>query len=137
MDLYTKLLEQLKAIPLKTKFLADIGLKNSYTGFRYFVNGRNKLPSKKFMEVYSEKLGYDFRFIPVKKDSETEQLIKDLEDRFLEDSAEYLKKYSNDKKRVYATKEFGNESVLNDAISSFEEDLKNSTKKIDISDLFN
>ncbi len=136
MSFLKKLKESFEKIPTKTRFLKDLGLGNCYTGFTYFVQGRKDKPSPKLMKLITEELGYDFIQVPIKREGEHQQLKEKLENDFIDDLNEYLKKYEKDEGRFYL-KNYGHESSAASAIEAFNaEDILNPSKKIDVTDLF-
>jgi hypothetical protein len=136
-DFFKKLKETLEEIPTKTRFLKDLGLNNSYTGFRYFMQDRKEEPSTKFMELLCEKVGYEYVLMPVKNIEEHQKIKEKLHSEFQSDLDEYLKKYEGDQARLY-TKNFGQESSISKAVAAFEseEELLDPDKQIDVSELF-
>jgi len=137
-DFFKNLKEIFEKIPTKTRFLKDLGLNNSYTGFRYFMQDRKPEPSSKFMKSLCAEVGYEYLLIPVKDTEEHQKLKKKLQEDFEEDLKEYLTKYDGDTARLYA-KNFGQESSISNAIEAFQEEdelLLDPSKKIDVSDLF-
>lgn len=136
-EFFGKLKETFEKIPTKTRFLKDLGLTNSYVGFRYFMHGRKEEPSQKFMELVSNELEYDYMPVPVKRTEEHQALKKQLEDDYIKDMEEYLKKYNGDKARVYV-KNFGQESSTINAIEAFalEQEMLDKDQIIDVVDIF-
>ena len=133
---FTKLKIVFEKIPIKARFLKDLGFNISYSGFRYFMQGRKPVPSKKLMENLCDNIGYELIVIPIKKaDEEASEMKKSLEDTFFADLDAYLKKYENDPARVYS-KDFGGESSVAKAIEAFENEEFDPNEKIDVSDLF-
>jgi hypothetical protein len=123
-------------IPIKARFLKDLGFNISYSGFRYFMQGRKPTPSKKLMESMCDKMGYELVVIPIKKDTEQQQIKESLEDKFFVDLDDYLKKYEDDPARTYS-KEFGKESSVAKALEAFSTEAAfDPNEKIDVSDLF-
>ncbi len=123
-------------IPAKTNFLKDLGFGGSYIGFRYFLQGHNEKPSDTFMKGLSDKLGYDYVSIPIKRDGSNQELIDLVEDEFTNDVKIYLSRFKNDPARTYSSnlnKEKSLSETLNDA---FEEDIFHSKTQIDLSDIF-
>jgi hypothetical protein len=128
--------EVFNQIPVKTRFLKDLGLGNCYTGFTYFVQGRKDYPAPKLMKLLTEKTGYEYILIPVKKTEEHHKLKDKLEEDFLEDVKKYLEEYKKDKGRFYL-KNYGNESVTASAIEAFGDTITNDDgTELDINDLF-
>jgi len=134
---FTKLKIVFDKIPIKARFLKDLGFNISYSGFRYFMQGRKQVPSKKLMENLCDNIGYELIVIPIKKnDIKAEEIKSSLESTFFSDLDSYLKKYEKDPARVYA-KDFGKESSVANAIKAFSmEDTFDPNEKIDVSDLF-
>ena len=133
---FTKLKIVFEKIPIKARFLKDLGFNISYSGFRYFMQGRKPTPSKKLMENICDNIGYELVVIPVKIDEESQKLKDKLEEEFFVDLDEYLKKYENDPSRVYS-KDFGGESSVAKALEAFSDEVDfDPNKKIDISDIF-
>jgi len=132
---FTKLKVVFEKIPIKAKFLKDLGFNISYSGFRYFMQGRKQTPSKKLMESICNNIGYELIVIPVKLDEENQKLKDKMENTFFMDLDEYLKKYENDPVRVYS-KDFGGESSVAKALEAFKEEDFDPNEKIDVSDLF-
>jgi hypothetical protein len=131
-----KLKEIFDKIPIKTKFLKDLGFNNSYSGFRYFMQDRKESPSKKLMDDLCQRMGYEYVMIPVKMNEDTIKKKEELENQFFTDLEEYLKQYEGDPTRVYV-KHFGNESTVASAIEAFSlDEAIDEDKKIDVSDLF-
>jgi len=97
---HTKLKEKLGQIPNKTNFMKDIGLKPSYLGIRYFLAGKQEKIGSKGLEKILEKMGYELKLVPVKKDSEAKAKAEELQNIFFEDLDEYLKKFENDEART-------------------------------------
>lgn len=136
MDFLNRLKEAFEAIPIKTKFLKDLGLNNSYSGFRYFMQDRKDAPSNKLMEKLCDEMDYDYVLVPVKRDEDIQKLKEKIEDQFFEDLDKYLDRYSGDTARTYL-KDYGHESSLATALEAFTlEEEVDSKDKIDISDLF-
>jgi len=133
---FTKLKIVFEKIPIKARFLKDLGFNISYSGFRYFMQGRKPTPSKKLMENICDNIGYELVVIPVKIDEESQKLKDKLEEEFFVDLDEYLKKYENDPSRVYS-KDFGGESSVAKALEAFSDEVDfDPNQKIDISDIF-
>jgi len=133
---FTKLKIVFDKIPIKARFLKDLGFNISYSGFRYFMQGRKPTPSKKLMENICDKMGYQLMVIPVKNDSKYQKLKDTLEDQFFLDLDTYLKKYEDDPARIYS-KDFGKESSVAKALKAFSDETKfDPNEKIDVSDLF-
>jgi len=133
---FSKLKVVFDKIPIKARFLKDLGFNISYSGFRYFMQGRKPTPSKKLMENLCDEMGYDLIVIPVKKDEKHQKLKDTLEDAFFVDLDKYLKKYEGDPSRTYS-KEFGKESSVAKALEAFtNEPTFDPNEKIDVSDLF-
>jgi hypothetical protein len=123
-------------IPIKARFLKDLGFNISYSGFRYFMQGRKPTPSKKLMESMCDMMDYDLVVIPVKRDIDQQKIKDSLEDKFFSDLNNYLKKYENDPSRTYS-KEFGKESSVAKALEAFSTEAAfDPNEKIDVSDLF-
>ena len=118
MTFFERLKKTFKEIPIKTRFLKDLGFNNSYSGFRYFMQDRKETPSPKFMKKLCENLEYEYIMIPVKKTEESEKHLQVLENLFFDDLDTYLKTYEGDVARVYV-KDFGNESIIADAAEAF------------------
>jgi len=136
MSFFGKLKEVFEKIPIKTKFLKDLGFNNSYSGFRYFMQDRKETPSRKLMEKLCGDMGYEYVVIPVKLDAENQQLKEKIEETFFKDLDEHLKQYSGDTPRTYV-KNFGDESSIASALAAFsEEEIFETDTKIDVSDLF-
>ena len=135
MSFFTRLKETFENIPIKTKFLKDLGFNNSYSGFRYFMQNRKGTPSMKLMNKLCNNMDYDFITIPVKRDPTSKALQAQLEDEFFKDLDKYLEQYQKDEPRIY-TKHYGTESTVASAIEAFSEDEETKTTKIDVSDLF-
>jgi len=135
MSFFTKLKEVFEKIPIKTKFLKDLGFNNSYSGFRYFMQGRKGTPSKKLMDKLCNNMGYDYAIIPVKRTPEAKELQSKLEEEFFKDLDKYLELYEDDEPRVY-TKHYGKESTVASAIEAFSTEKHDEKNTIDISDLF-
>lgn len=123
-------------IPIKARFLKDLGFNISYSGFRYFMQGRKPTPSKKLLENMCANMEYEYITIPVKLDEDQQAIKQALEDKFFGDLDLYLKKYENDPSRIYS-KEFGKESSVANAIAAFStEDVFDPNEKVDYSDIF-
>jgi hypothetical protein len=136
MSFFSKLKEVFEKIPIKTRFLNDLGFNNSYSGFRYFMQDRKSKPSQKLMEKLCDRMNYDYVTIPVKRDPESQAKLQELEDQYFKDLEDYLKEYENDETRVYV-KNYGKESTVASAIEAFsKEETFNEQEKIDVSDLF-
>jgi len=136
----TRFFERLKVvfdlIPIKARFLKDLGFNISYSGFRYFMQGRKQTPAKKLLEELTSNMGYEYITIPIKLDEEQQQIKAELEDKFFVDLDAYLEKYASDPARIY-TKEFGKTSSTADALAAFsDEDIFNPDTKADYSDIF-
>jgi hypothetical protein len=71
----------------KSKFIQDLGFNSGYLGLRDFLTGRKPNPSKQFMEIMSERLGYKLITlpIPVEQYHEYAECIHGLEDRYISD----------------------------------------------------
>jgi len=133
---FGKLKVVFEQIPIKARFLKDLGFNISYSGFRYFMQGRKDTPSKKLMEGICDKIGYELVIIPIKKDTEQQQIKESLENKFFTDLNDYLKKYEDDPTRTYS-KDFGKESSVAKAIEAFSTEAAfDPNEKIDVSDLF-
>jgi hypothetical protein len=137
-NFFKNLKEIFEEIPAKTRFLKDLGLNNSYTGFRYFMQNRKEEPSTKFMNLLCQELGYKYTLLPIKDTEEHNEIKNKLHAEFETDLKEHLKKYEKDPSRLYA-KNYGQESSVSSAIEAFREEeeiLLDPSKKIDVSDLF-
>jgi hypothetical protein len=133
---FTKLKIVFEKIPIKARFLKDLGFNISYSGFRYFMQGRKDTPSKKLMENLCNEMGYELITLPVKIEPEQQKLKDNLENSFFLDLDNYLKKYEDDPSRIYS-KEFGKESSVAKALEAFaSEEEYDPNKKIDVSDIF-
>ncbi len=123
-------------IPSKTKFLKDLDFNNSYIGFRYFLQERNPEPSIKFMEKMCSELGYDYMRIPIKSETDG-HIIDKLQSDFTEDLKKYLKRYENEPQRT-PTKSGNSKDNVSEAVAAFrlEQELLDSSKRLDVSDLF-
>lgn len=133
---FTKLKVIFDEIPIKARFLKDMGFNISYSGFRYFMQGRRDTTSKKLMDNLCDNMGYEYVMIPVKLNDEQQVFKHQLEDTFFNDLNGYLKKYENDPTRIYS-KEFGKESSVAKAIEAFNtDDVFNPDEKSDFSDVF-
>ena len=133
---FSKLKVVFDKIPIKARFLKDLGFNISYSGFRYFMQGRKPTPSKKLMESICANMGYELTVIPIKNTPEHQKLKNVLEDQFFVDLNEYLKKYEGDPTRTYS-KEFGKESSVANALAAFSTEAAfDPNEKIDVSDLF-
>jgi len=133
---FTRLKIVFDKIPIKARFLKDMELNISYSGFRYFMQGRKPTPSKKLMDGMTANMGYEYVTIPVKLDDEQQSIKKVLEDKFFADLDTYLEKYGDDPSRIY-TKDFGNQSSTAVALASFStEDAFDPEERVDLSDLF-
>jgi len=136
MNFFQKLKDTFEKIPIKTKFLKDLGFNNSYSGFRYFMQDRKETPSRKLMEKLCENMDYDYVVLPVKRDENTRALQEKIEETFFNDLNEYLKAYEGDQARVYV-KNYGTESSVATAAEAFETDEHfDPNQRIDVSDLF-
>lgn len=136
MAFFSKLKEVFDKIPIKTKFLKDLGFNNSYSGFRYFMQDRKEVPSKKLMDKLCDNMGYEYIVLPVKLDEKNQKLKQEIEEQFFNDLDEYLKQYEGDTSRTY-TKNYGDESSVASALEAFSyDDIFNPDAKIDASDLF-
>jgi hypothetical protein len=123
-------------IPIKARFLKDLGFNISYSGFRYFMQGRREITSKKLLDNLCENMGYEYITIPIKINPDQQDIKHKLEDKFFVDLDTYLKKYENDPTRIYS-KEFGKESSVAKAIEAFStEDVFDPNEKVDYSDIF-
>jgi len=133
---FEKLKEVFEKIPIKARFLKDLGFNISYSGFRYFMQGRKNIPSKKLLDNLCSNMEYEYIMIPIKKDpSGLDAKIK-LQEVFFKDLDKYLEKYASDPARVYS-KEFGKESSVATAIAAFAADEAfDPNERIDMSDLF-
>ena len=136
-NFFSNIKELLDEIPAKTKFLKDLDLNNSYTGFRYFMQGKKQEPSVKFMKKLCDETGYEYILLPVKPTEEHQIMKEKLQTEFRADLKDYLKKYEGDSARTY-TKNFGTESSISNAVVAFEneEDLLDPDKQLDVSELF-
>jgi len=137
-NFFKNLKDIFESIPTKTRFLKDLGLNNSYTGFRYFMQDRKPEPSSKFMQSLCKEVGYEYILLPVNNSEEHQKIKQTLREDFEKDLKEYLKKYEGDTARLYA-KNFGQESSISNAVEAFKEEedlLLDPNKKIDVSDLF-
>jgi hypothetical protein len=133
---FTKLKVVFEKIPIKARFLKDLGFNISYSGFRYFMQGRKQTPSKKLMEGMCDSMGYELVVIPIKLDEENQKIKDSLENKFFLDLDDYLKKYEDDPARVYS-KDFGKESSVAKALEAFSSDTSfDPNEKIDVSDFF-
>jgi hypothetical protein len=133
---FTRLKIVFNKIPIKAKFLKDMNLNISYSGFRYFMQGRKPTPSKKLMSGMTANMGYEYVTIPIKLNDEQQAIKKVLEDKFFADLDVYLEKYSDDPSRTY-TKDFGGKSSTATALASFStEDAFDPDERVDLSDLF-
>ncbi len=123
-------------IPSKAKFLEDLGLGNSFVGFRYFLQGRNEEPSEKFMKKLCDELEYDYIQVPAKR-GESNELLDDLTDQFNQDLKQYLEKYEGDPTRS-PNKPKTDKSTVSAAVAAFEieKELLEPKERIDVSDLF-
>jgi len=131
---FIKLKDIFEKIPIKARFLKDLRLNISYSGFRYFMQGRKPRPSKELLHRLCENMDYEYITIPIKKNAKGEYYKSQLIEDFFEDLDTYLKKYADDPTRTYS-KEFGKESSTATAIAAFSLDEK-LTEKIDLSDIF-
>ncbi len=133
---FAKLKVVFEDIPIKARFLKDLGFNISYSGFRYFMQGRRDTTSKKLLDNLSINMGYEYVTIPVKLNDEQQALKHNLEDSFFTDLDIYLKKYENDPSRIYS-KEFGKESSVAKAIEAFStEEVFDPNERVDYSDIF-
>ncbi len=123
-------------IPAKTKFLTDLDFSNSYIGFRYFLQGHKEEPSPKFMKKLSEDLGYDYISIPIKRTAEHQAIRTKIEAEFTTDLEKLLTKYAGDTSRTYTKNK--KEPSVSEVITAFqiEKDLLDTSKQLDVSDLF-
>jgi hypothetical protein len=132
---FRKLKIVFEKIPIKANFLKDLGFNISYSGFRYFMQGRKDLPSKDLLNRLCSEMNYEYITIPIKLDEKNQHKKQELEDQFFLDINTYLSKYKDDQMRIYA-KEFGTESSVAKAISAFSEEEIKPDDKIDLSDIF-
>lgn len=131
---YDKLKDIFEEIPNKTRFLKDLGLNSSYSGFRYFMHGRRAEPTSNLLSTISNELGYEYVQVPIKRDTEGSKLKEELQQNFLDDLSDYSQKYADDKARIYA-KDFGGISTVAAALVVTEDELK-IDDEIKASDLF-
>ncbi len=123
-------------IPSKPKFLKDLGFSNSYIGFRYFLQGHRSKPSSQFMEKLSSEIGYEYVQIPIKKNEDGDNIIKELTTSFEADLKNHLKKYKGDTP-PRSTKSKEKLDTVDEVIASFEtKDVANPKATIDVSELF-
>jgi len=133
---FKKLKIVFEKIPIKANFLKDLGFNISYSGFRYFMQGRKDIPSKDLLHKLCDQMEYEYITIPVKLDQSNQDLKEKITTQFFLDLDRYLKKYEGDQTRIYA-KEFGNESSVAKAISAFADEEKFKPEdKVDLSDIF-
>jgi len=102
---YTKIKPILENIPNLANFLKDIHLSSSYLGVRYFLNGRQAKMGERGVENMLDATGHRMYLVPVIPGSEEEVLANQLQDKFMEDFKEYLKKFENDVQRTTITKD--------------------------------
>jgi len=134
MNFFDNLKKIFYKIPVKSRFLKDLGFSSYYSGFRYFMQERANRPSKILMEVLCDNMGYEYIIMPIRKTEDEQEKKEELFQFFFDDLEEYLKKYERDVSRIY-TKDFGDESSIASAVEAFTKDeLKD--EKIDVSDLF-
>lgn len=100
-EFYARLKTIFEDIPNKTKFLKDLGLNSSYSGFRYFMHGRRSEPTANLLSTISNELGYEYVQIPIRRNDDGAKLKEKLRDEFLTDLKSYSTKYEGDKARVY------------------------------------
>ena len=132
---FSKLKMVFEKIPVKANFLKDLGFNISYSGFRYFMQGRKDIPSKELLRKLCDEMEYEYITIPVKLDTDNQALKDKISDQFFLDLEKYLKKYDGDQTRIYA-KEFGGESATAKAISAFAQEKFIPDDKVDLSDIF-
>ena len=139
---FTKLKIVFDKIPIKARFLKDMDLNTSYSGFRYFMQDRNPTPSKHLMENLCDNMEYDLITIPIKRSSDQKEIRAKLEETFFGDLDTYLEKYGDDPARVYSKKNSNSSSAS--AIEAFaaptpdvfDTEAGEKSPKIDVSDLF-
>lgn len=133
---FSKLKIIFEKIPIKARFLKDLGFNISYSGFRYFMQDRKTTPSKKLIDKLCSNMEYEYITIPIKLNPENQLKKTELEDYFFADLESYLKRYEDDQTRIYA-KEFGKESSVAKALAAFaSEDEFKPDNKVDLSSIF-
>ena len=133
---FTRLKTVFDKIPIKARFLKDMNLNTSYSGFRYFMQDRNAEPSTQLMEKLCENMEYDLITIPVKRSADQQLIKQNLENTFFQDLDTHLEKYGDDPARTYVKHE-GSSSVTAAATQAFStDDTFDTVEKIDVSDLF-
>ena len=134
---FTRLKIVFDKIPIKAKFLKDLDFNVSYSGFRYFMQGRKNIPSDALMTSLCDNMEYELVTIPIKKNNEQQAIKEQLENQFFGDLDVYLKKYGDDPVRSYV-KDVSGESSVSNAIDAFsiEDVFADHDEKIDINDLF-
>ncbi len=100
---HTKLKDILNKIPNKTTFLKDLGLPGSYLGVRYFLTGKQEKMGEKGLNNLLTSMDHKMVLVPVKIGSSEEADALDLQNKFLGNLEEHLKKYENDAGRVFGS----------------------------------
>jgi hypothetical protein len=137
-EFFNKLRELFKKIPSKAKFLKDLGFKNSYIGFRYFLQGHKDQPSDSLMEKISDRLGYEYVYIPIKNTKKNQLMLDNMLSEFYDDLELYLKNYEEGNEDKIPQNNTENPSIDKE-LSVFEMEQPKDKKTIDnldIEDLF-
>ena len=134
-EFYDNLKKIFEDIPNKTKFLKDMGLNSSYSGFRYFMHGRREEPTANLLATISNELDYEYIQVPIPRGEAGEELKKELQDNFLKDLKIYSERYSGDKARVYV-KDMQGSSVHQMFTEQMNEPKIELDEDIQVTDLF-
>jgi len=132
-EFFKKLKILFEKIPIKNRFLSELGVNTSYSGFRYFMQGRKPEPSTTFLKKVCSNIDYEYIQIPIKLTDDGQKYKEELINQFLIDLEKHLDKYSGDKSRIYV-KDFGKTSVVSSAVEAFSQDINDDL--MDIDDLF-